>query len=293
MTMLNATLEGGLRYRGREGQWAYVFNRVSGLATLLFLTLHILDTATVYFIPQGYETFVDIYRSTPVMISEIMLVGAVLYHGLNGYRVIYFDLKPDRWNAHNSARWFWGVCAGAFLLWLPAAFFMGRSAYLNNICRCPPTGEPMVDLPAWANLGIWLLLGTAAVIFLRVVTLGWPAGGLRRNFEAWTWLFMRWSGILLVPLVWIHVAISDVLVGVHAIDLDYVAMRWAILGWRVFDGFLLAFTFAHGLNGLRGVITDYVHSPAWRRRLNWAMLAVWVVWMILGMGAIVGGVRLE
>jgi len=82
MTMLNATLEGGLRYRGREGQWAYVFNRVSGLATLLFLTLHILDTATVYFIPQGYETFVDIYRSTPVMISEIMLVAAVLYLGL-------------------------------------------------------------------------------------------------------------------------------------------------------------------------------------------------------------------
>ncbi|HJX41531.1 MAG TPA: succinate dehydrogenase, cytochrome b556 subunit, partial [Anaerolineales bacterium] len=133
MTMLNATLEGGLRYRGREGQWAYVFNRVSGLATLLFLTLHILDTATVYFIPQGYETLVDIYRSTPVMISEIMLVAAVLYHGLNGYRVIYFDLKPDRWNARNSARWFWGVCAGAFLLWLPAAYFMGRAAYLNNI----------------------------------------------------------------------------------------------------------------------------------------------------------------
>ena len=138
-----------------------------------------------------------------------------------------------------------------------------------------------------------MLLGTAAVIFLRVVTLGRPAGGLRRNFEAWTWLFMRWSGILLVPLVWIHVAISDVLVGAHAIDIDYVAMRWAVLGWRVFDGFLLAFTFAHGLNGLRGVLTDYVHSHAWRRRLNWLLLAVWVVWMILGMGAIVGGVRLE
>src|SRR3989304_5799987 len=107
MTMLNATLEGALRYRGREGQWAYVFNRVSGLATLLFLTLHILDPATVYFLPRGYETFVDIYRSTPVMISEIMLVAAVLYHGFNGYRIIYFDLKPDPRKAPNSGPWFW------------------------------------------------------------------------------------------------------------------------------------------------------------------------------------------
>jgi succinate dehydrogenase cytochrome b556 subunit len=293
MTTLNATLEGGLRYRGREGQWAYAFNRISGLATLFFLTLHILDTATVYFLPSGYETFVNLYRSTPVMISEIMLVAAVLYHGLNGYRIIYFDLKPERWNARNSARWFWGVCAGAFLLWLPAAYFMGRSIYLHNYCKCPPHDEPIVDLPAWADLGIWLLLATALIIFVRVVSLGRPAGGLRRNFEGWAWLFMRWSGILLVPLVWIHVAISDVLVGAHAIDLDYVRLRWAILGWRVFDGFLLAFTFAHGMNGLRGVLTDYVHSPAWRRGLNWLMLAMWIVWMILGMGALIGGVRPE
>ena len=51
-----------------------------------------------------------------------------------------------------------------------------------------------------------------------------------RTLESWAWLFMRYSGILLIPLVWIHVAIQDVLVGVHAIDLDYVAMRWATLG---------------------------------------------------------------
>jgi succinate dehydrogenase cytochrome b556 subunit len=293
MATLNATLEGGLRYRGREGQWAYLFNRISGLATLLFLALHILDTATVYFLPEGYETFVGLYRSTPFMIGEIMLVAAVLYHGLNGYRIIYFDLKPERWNARASARWFWGVCLGAFLLWLPAAYFMGRNTYLHNICRCPPEGEAMVALPLWADAGIVVVLGAALAVFLRVLALGRPAGGLRQNLEAWGWLFMRWSGILLVPLVWVHVAINDVLVGVHAIDLHYVAARWALWGWRAYAGFLLAITFTHGLNGLRGVVLDYVHRPAWRRRLNWVLLAVWVVWMFLGMGAVIGGVRLE
>jgi succinate dehydrogenase / fumarate reductase membrane anchor subunit len=69
---------------------------------------------------------------------------------------------------------------------------------------------------------------------------------------------MRYSGLLLIPLAWGHVLIQDVLVGVHRIDLDYVAMRWAMLGWRVFDFLLLAFAFAHGMNGLRQVLNDYI-----------------------------------
>jgi succinate dehydrogenase / fumarate reductase cytochrome b subunit len=107
VTGLRTTLEGGLRYRGREGQWSYVFNRVSGLATLLFLTLHILDTATVYFAPSLYEHAIALYRSTPFMLGEIALVGAVLFHGLNGYKVIYFDLEPRRWTERNEVRAFW------------------------------------------------------------------------------------------------------------------------------------------------------------------------------------------
>src|SRR3990172_5355027 len=87
-----------------------------------------------------------------------------------------------------------------------------------------------------------------------------------KNFETTAWLFMRYSGLLLIPLVWVHVLIQDVLVGVHAIDLDYVELRWATLGWRVYDIALLAFAFAHGMNGLRNVMQDYVHSAAWRRR---------------------------
>ncbi|MBM2843086.1 MAG: sdhC, partial [Anaerolineales bacterium] len=47
MTTLRVPLEGSLHYRGREGQWAYLLHRVTGLGTLLFLTIHILDTSTV------------------------------------------------------------------------------------------------------------------------------------------------------------------------------------------------------------------------------------------------------
>ncbi len=112
-----------------------------------------------------------------------------------------------------------------------------------------------------------------------------------RNFETTAWVWMRYSGVLLIPLVWIHVLIQDVLVGVHAIDLDYVALRWATLGWRVYDVALLAFTFAHGMNGLRNVLNDYVRGQRTRRALDIALLVGWFVISAIGAVAIVGGVR--
>jgi len=112
-----------------------------------------------------------------------------------------------------------------------------------------------------------------------------------KNFETTAWLFMRYSGLALIPLVWVHVAIQDVLVGVHAIDLDYVALRWATLGWRVYDIALLAFAFAHGMNGFRNVLNDYVRGTRVRRALDWLLLLGWLVISAIGAVAIVGGVQ--
>jgi succinate dehydrogenase / fumarate reductase membrane anchor subunit len=115
--------------------------------------------------------------------------------------------------------------------------------------------------------------------------------GVTRNPETWAWLFMRWSGVMLIPLAWIHVLLNDVLIGVHHIDLDYVSLRWAIMGWRVFDAALLAFAFAHGVNGLRQVVDDYVHRPALNRGIKWLMFVVWAAITTIGAIALIGGVR--
>jgi succinate dehydrogenase / fumarate reductase membrane anchor subunit len=114
----------------------------------------------------------------------------------------------------------------------------------------------------------------------------------QEGFESWAWKWMRYSGLLLIPLAWGHVLIQDVLVGVHAIDLDYVAMRWASLGWRVYDFLLLSFAFAHGVNGLRQVLNDYIRQDKTRRRVAWLLFALWLVLSLIGAAAIVGGVRL-
>jgi succinate dehydrogenase / fumarate reductase membrane anchor subunit len=113
----------------------------------------------------------------------------------------------------------------------------------------------------------------------------------KSNFETKAWLFMRYSAVLLIPLVFVHILLQDVIVGVHRIDLDYVALRWASLGWRIYDVLLLAFAFAHGVNGIRQVLTDYIHSDKGRKIMQTTLLLFYLIITAIGAIAIIGGVR--
>lgn len=113
---------------------------------------------------------------------------------------------------------------------------------------------------------------------------------LIRN-ESTSWKWMRYSAFLLIPLAWGHVLIQDILVGGHDINLSYVEMRWSMVGWRIYDFFLLAFAFAHGVNGLRQVLFDYVHDTRRQHILAWFLFAFWLLIAALGAVAIIGGVK--
>ncbi|HEY9089040.1 MAG TPA: hypothetical protein VIO36_12785 [Anaerolineaceae bacterium] len=113
------------------------------------------------------------------------------------------------------------------------------------------------------------------------------------NYENAAWRWMRYSALLLIPLAWGHVLLQDIIVGVHKMDLNYVAMRWASLGWRVYDMLLLAFAFAHGVNGLRQVLFDYVSVSKTRRIISWVLFFFWLVITLIGAVAIIGGVRMS
>jgi succinate dehydrogenase / fumarate reductase membrane anchor subunit len=104
---------------------------------------------------------------------------------------------------------------------------------------------------------------------------------------------MRLSGVLLVPLAFGHLAIMHIINTVHDIDLNFVALRWAMLGWRIYDAALLGFAFIHGLNGFRYVVDDYVHHPGWNRAIKWIMIVGGALVLLIGSAALIGGVRLQ
>jgi succinate dehydrogenase / fumarate reductase, cytochrome b subunit len=91
-------------YRGGTGQWAWVLHRLSGLAVLLFLMLHILDTSTVYFAPAQYNFFVRLYQNPIFGIMEIGLGAALVYHAVNGLKVVVLDFWPRLWEWQEQAQ---------------------------------------------------------------------------------------------------------------------------------------------------------------------------------------------
>lgn len=108
----------GTLYRGHEGMWSWVLHRITGIAIYFFLLVHVLDTATIRLDPEIYNLVMESYK-TPIMgIGEAGLVAAILFHALNGLRIILVDATG--WGTRHHKTMFYGV----LILWagLMAAF---------------------------------------------------------------------------------------------------------------------------------------------------------------------------
>jgi succinate dehydrogenase / fumarate reductase, cytochrome b subunit len=78
-------------YRGDPGMWSWVLHRITGATIFFFLFVHVLDTALVRVSPEAYNEVIETYKTPLVGLMEMGLVVAVLYHALNGVRVILID----------------------------------------------------------------------------------------------------------------------------------------------------------------------------------------------------------
>jgi succinate dehydrogenase / fumarate reductase, cytochrome b subunit len=130
---MKTTLQGYVGYRGREGQWAFLLHRITGLGVLLFLAIHIVDTAFVYFAPHLYMDVIELYRSTLFGIGELGLVFALFYHGINGLRIAYLDLvKPTQWTIEDQRRSAVIALIVTLVLFIPSAAWMVRNLIIHN-----------------------------------------------------------------------------------------------------------------------------------------------------------------
>jgi succinate dehydrogenase / fumarate reductase membrane anchor subunit len=105
------------------------------------------------------------------------------------------------------------------------------------------------------------------------------------NYELWSWLFMRISGIVLLVMVLLHFAIMHVFTPIEQVNFAFVAGRYSTLGWRIYDLVMLSLALIHGLNGVRVVTDDLFHSK-WQRVTLLSILYL-VAFVFLALGALV------
>lgn len=116
----------GPHYKGGIGQWSWAAHRITGVLVVAFLFGHIVDTFAVGFGPELYNETVSLYKQWWFAPFEVMLVAAVLFHALNGMRIILFDFWP---RLALMQRPFAYAQLVLFLLgFVPAAVFMLRGA---------------------------------------------------------------------------------------------------------------------------------------------------------------------
>ena len=79
--------------RNREGQWSWILHRLTGLGILGFLCMHVVDTSLMLAGEDAYNHLIKaVYQQAWFQPAEIALGGALVYHSLNGLRVILIDL---------------------------------------------------------------------------------------------------------------------------------------------------------------------------------------------------------
>lgn len=78
--------------RSDVNRWAFYAHRISGIGIFLFLCLHIIDVSLYAVSPSLYDEVNVLYGSAPMRVFEVGLLLALLFHALNGLRVIAIDV---------------------------------------------------------------------------------------------------------------------------------------------------------------------------------------------------------
>ncbi|GGJ87414.1 succinate dehydrogenase, cytochrome b556 subunit [Deinococcus aquiradiocola] len=109
-------------YRGREGQWAFLLHRLSGLAILFYLLLHVVSISLFVFGEDPYMAVHRLYDFWLFRVGLIFVTAGVVYHSLNGLRIIVMDFT-GKGIAYQRQMWY-GVMALTLVVMLYVAYMV-------------------------------------------------------------------------------------------------------------------------------------------------------------------------
>jgi succinate dehydrogenase / fumarate reductase cytochrome b subunit len=81
-------------YRGKSGQWAFALHRISGFLVFMFLLLHVVDVSLINIDTKLYNEVHELYGNILLRLFEVGLLAALLFHAMNGLRIVMIDFFP-------------------------------------------------------------------------------------------------------------------------------------------------------------------------------------------------------
>ena len=114
-------------YEGDSGQYAWALHRATGLGIIFFLLVHILDIMLIGLGRDVYDHTVEYYERPLIIPMEIALVGAVIYHALNGLRIILIDFWPG--GVRKQRMMYYIALIAAIALTIPSAIVIFNAEF--------------------------------------------------------------------------------------------------------------------------------------------------------------------
>jgi succinate dehydrogenase / fumarate reductase cytochrome b subunit len=102
--------------------WSWLLHRITGLGLLVFLFIHIVDISVIGFGPKVYNNSVLLFDQVIVRLLSLSLVASVLYHGLNGLRIMAIDFW--RKGVRYQKVLFVAVLTVSILVFIPVAYII-------------------------------------------------------------------------------------------------------------------------------------------------------------------------
>lgn len=93
----------GLGYRGGGPMWAWILHRISGLAMVIFVSTHVVAG----FLTQQTSSDAGVFLNTifESLYFQIFIVFCVIFHTLNGARIIILDVWPKMIEYQREVTW--------------------------------------------------------------------------------------------------------------------------------------------------------------------------------------------
>ncbi len=105
--------------REQGGMWPWLGQRVTAVLVLVTIMVHLVLTHLFASVPLTFDDIGDRLASGAVLVNDVVLLLAVLFHGLNGVRMVLLD-----WGLSGGGRrvldivlWAVGVAAAAYGIW--------------------------------------------------------------------------------------------------------------------------------------------------------------------------------
>jgi len=114
-------------YRWQIGSFAFACHRLSGLALIAYLPIHVWVMHYLRHGPHDFNTAMAFLNQPLFKLAECALFAAIIYHSLNGLRIVAVDLGlADKLPRQKQV--FWAAAAVSFI-----AFLIVSAALLGHI----------------------------------------------------------------------------------------------------------------------------------------------------------------